>query len=76
MIQPQQPFVRDTPLKRFREEVYVEEQTNAKVPNHSKSKISTFSCPAYYNGVIDQFQLSQVFMSFKYAILFFCDYDL
>jgi hypothetical protein len=47
-----------------------------KVANLNKSRINDFQCQAYFHDQIFDFQLSQVFQTTRFAVLFFCSYDL
>lgn len=70
-------------LKRYRD-VKDDEEAELSERMHSKLKIAhpnklgiyNFQCVIFYQGQVLQFQLSDVFSGGKFAVLFFCSYDL
>jgi hypothetical protein len=80
VIQPE-PNIGEDSLKRYRDDIHLGEQTTpetkaSKIPARSKSTVHDFKCPVYYQRQFLDFQLSQAFQKFKFAVLFFCNYDL
>ncbi|KAI7896084.1 uncharacterized protein EV154DRAFT_493459 [Mucor mucedo] len=53
----------------------MEEHLKYKVVNRNKSKINDFQCQVYFRDQIFDFQLSNVFSTASFAVLFFCPYD-
>lgn len=47
-----------------------------KVPNNARSKTFDFHCQIYYQEKIYNFKLSDIFNTARFAVLFFCPYDL